>query len=336
MCHVKASPISLTQPFIMNHEELPEYVKGLIYRAVATKLNIRKHQLARSPKCQAKVNRCVVTVQAIAESKTLDEAVDRLLKMRSEDGDTISRRGIARQVNECHGTFGAEIAGVERMHEMNRLQIESKSAAIWGFLRANVPIGSDYEDDWLQAADAWILRGEKLDLALGTATICSFANPEDEAEFVQEIIEAQVARRKVPQLQNQPPSGMTQQELLESVKSLLRKAITFRLKIAKADYDESLDAQNAVSRCLTNVMSIGYNDSDIDAVLEELCTARHFGEENDKAVIDAMRKEVLATQNTFRSEIAAFAKMHEMNQAGAAPVATWAKIRSMVVLREDT
>jgi hypothetical protein len=128
---------------------------------------------------------------------------------------------------------------------------------------------------------------------------------------------------------------MTQQALLENVKSLLRKAIGSRLKIAGTDYDESLDAQNAVSRCLSNVMSIGYNNSDIDAVLEELCTARHFAEENDKAVIDAMRKEVLAAQDTFRSEIAAFAEMHEMNQAGAAPEANWAQIQLMVAVEKD-
>jgi hypothetical protein len=319
----------------MNHEELPEYVKGLIYRAIATKLKIGRHQLARSPEAQAKVNRCLVTVKGIAEAKTLNEAVDRLLKMHSEGGDAISPKAIVREVNECYETFNTEIAGVERMHEMNRMQIDSKSKAIWECLRANVPISSDYEDDWLQAADAWILRGEKLNVVLGTATICSFPNPEDESEFVRGLIQAEVAKRKAPQPQNQPLSGMTQQALLENVKSLLRKAIASRLKIARTNYDESLDAQNAVSRCLSNVMSIGYNNSDIDAVLEELCTARHFGEENDKAVIDAMWKEVLATQNTFRSEIAAFAKMHEMNQAGAAPVATWAQVQSMVVLGED-
>jgi hypothetical protein len=128
---------------------------------------------------------------------------------------------------------------------------------------------------------------------------------------------------------------MNDRELLENVKSLLRKAIASRLKIAKADYDASFDTQTAVNRLLTNVMSIGYNKGDIDEVLEELCTGRHFGDEDNEAVIDATRKEVVATQNQFSSEIAAFARMHELNQAGAAPEATWAKIQSMVVLGED-
>jgi hypothetical protein len=157
------------------------------------------HQLARSPKAQANVNRCLVTVKAIAESKTLDEAVDRLLKMRSEDGNSSPRRAIVREVNECSETFNTEIAGVERMYEMNRLRIDSKSKAIWECLRANVPISSEYEDDWLQAADAWILRGEKLNVVLGTATICSFPNPEDESEFVRGLIQAEVVKRKAPQ-----------------------------------------------------------------------------------------------------------------------------------------
>ena len=320
----------------MNHEELPEYVKELIYRAIATKLKIRRSQLARSPKAQAKVNRCLVTVKAIAETNTLNEAVDHLLKTHSEEGGAISPKAIVREVNECYETFNTEIAGVERMHEMNRMQIDSKTKAIWEYLRANVPISSDYEDDWLQAADAWILRDEKLNVVLGTATICSFPNPEDEAGFVQGHIQAEVAKRKrsVPQ-KKQSLSDMTQQTLFENVKSLLRHAIASRLKIAKTDYDTSFNAQTAVNRCLTNVMSIGYNQGNVEAVLEELCTARHFGDEDNEAVIDAMRKEVVATQNTFCSEIAAFAKMHELNQAGAAPEATWARIQSMVVLGED-
>jgi len=74
---------------------------------------------------------------------------------------------------------------------------------------------------------------------------------------------------------------------------------------------------------------------DIDAVLEELCVARHFGDENNEAVIAATREEVVTTEKKLPSEIAAFAKMHEMNQAGIAPAATWAKIQSMVVLPSD-
>jgi hypothetical protein len=128
---------------------------------------------------------------------------------------------------------------------------------------------------------------------------------------------------------------MDDRELLENVKSLLRQAIASRLKIAKADFDASFDTQTAVNRLLTSVMSIGYNKGDMDAVLEELCTARHFGDEDNKAVVDAMRKEVVATQDKLGFEIAAFAKMHELNQAGAPPEATWAQIQSMVVLGED-
>ena len=133
----------------------------------------------------------------------------------------------------------------------------------------------------------------------------------------------------------QPRSNMNENELLENVKSLLRKAIASRLNIAETDYDASFDTQTAVNRLLTNVMSIGYNKGDIAAALEELCMARHFGDEGDKAVVDAMRKEVAATQDKLGSEIAAFAKMHELNHAGAAPEATWAQIQLMVAVEKD-
>ncbi|MEI6297475.1 MAG: hypothetical protein WCO84_07630 [bacterium] len=319
----------------MDHEQLPEYVHELIYRAIATKFKIGKQQLASSPEAQAKVSRFIMAVKAIAEADTLNEAVARLLKMHSLGVDSISHEAITQEVNECYEAFAAEIAGVERMHEMNRLKIDSKSAAIWEYLRANVRLGSEYEDDWLQAADAWILRGEKLKVELGTATICSFQSPADEMEFVQEVIQAQNTKHQKAAFQDRILSCRTEQALLDDVKSLLCKAIASRLKIEKADYDESLGAQHAVSRCLINVMSIVHNNGEIELVLKELCMARHFGQEVDNTVLAAMRTEIVATLNTFRSEIAAFRAMHEMNQAGASTEATWTQIQTMVILGED-
>jgi len=123
--------------------------------------------------------------------------------------------------------------------------------------------------------------------------------------------------------------------LLEKVQALLRKAIATHLKLTKADYESSLDATNAVNRLLTNVMSIGYNKGDMHEVLDELCTARHFGDQDNEAVIEAMRGEIALTQLKLSSEIAAFTKMHEMNQAGAAPAVTWAQIQTMLVVGEE-
>jgi hypothetical protein len=128
---------------------------------------------------------------------------------------------------------------------------------------------------------------------------------------------------------------MNKDELFQNVRSLLRKAIASRLDIAKADYDGSLENQNAVNIFLTDVMSIAYNGTDMDAALEELCTLHYYGEENEPEVINFVRKKIVFVQNKFGAEIAAFAKMHEMNQADTAPETTWAQIQTMVVLGED-
>ena len=182
----------------MNHKELPEYVKELIYRAIATKLKIRKEDLFVSPEAKSKVDHCLIVVKAIADSKmpTLDGAVNNVLAIYSARGEVVSRRVIERDVNNFYETFSNEIAGIERMNEMHRLKIEA--SAIWDFLRSRIRVGNEYEDEWLEAADAWILRGEKRHIELGTAEICSFSNPEDQAKFVQQVIEIEAAKRKTP------------------------------------------------------------------------------------------------------------------------------------------
>ena len=175
----------------MNNDELPENVKKLISRAIATKLKIRRDHLTTSLEAKTKVDRCLMIVTAIADNQTqqLDDVVNDLMKINSTRGEVTSRRAIEGEVNECYEAFNTEIAGVGRMREMMRLKIDFKAKAIWEFLRSEVHIASEYEDD-LQSADACILRGER------TATLCSFPNPEDEAEFVQQIIEKEVAKRK--------------------------------------------------------------------------------------------------------------------------------------------
>jgi hypothetical protein len=180
----------------MNKDELPEYAKALIYRAIATKLQITRDHLVSSLEAQAKVDRCLLTVKAIADNKTLNGAVDNLLKIYSGCGEIISRRAIVKDVNQCYEKFNTEIASIESMLDMNRRNMEPKD--IWDFLRSRVPIGSEYEDDWLQAADAWILRGENRAPVIGTGILYSFSNPEDEGAFVREIIEMQAPKRKNP------------------------------------------------------------------------------------------------------------------------------------------
>jgi hypothetical protein len=174
----------------VNKDELPENVKKLISRAIATKLRIRKDRLMTSVEAKAKVDRCLMIVTAIADNQTqkLDDVVSDLMQLYLGRGEVVSRRLIQREVNKCNEDFNTEIAGIERMREMMRMKIDSKIKAIWEFLRSRVHVSSEYEEDF-ESADAWILRGER------TATICSFPNPEDEAEFVQQTIEMEAKRK---------------------------------------------------------------------------------------------------------------------------------------------
>jgi hypothetical protein len=180
----------------MNRDELLEYVKEFLRRAIATRLKIEKEHLFTTPKAQAAVERCLITVIAIAENDGLDGAIDDLGRRHLTLGETVSRKDVRKEVEACYNTFRVEVDGLTTMRKITRPQTESK--VLWTVLRERVPIGSDYDDNWVQAADAWILRGEKLDTVLGTATICSFLNPGDEAEFVQELIQTEVAKRKIP------------------------------------------------------------------------------------------------------------------------------------------
>jgi hypothetical protein len=128
---------------------------------------------------------------------------------------------------------------------------------------------------------------------------------------------------------------MTEDELMYNVKDLLRKAIATRIGMPQVEYDGSLDNKNAVNIFLTDVMSIAYNKGDMDAVLEELCTLHHYGEEKNPEVIAFVRKQIHFAQTKLNFEIAAFSKFHEMSQAGAAQEAIWAQIQSMVIIGED-
>ncbi len=164
----------------MNRDQLPQYAKELIRRAVATKLKIPRDHLSASPDAQAAVDRCVAGVKAIADHKTLDGAIDEIFAARSQSEAEVPRKDIQREIEACYNTFNVEIAGVERMHEMNRRNMEPKD--MWDFLRCRVPIGPEYDDEWMRVADALILRGEVIHMPLGTATVYSATtNMDDEA-----------------------------------------------------------------------------------------------------------------------------------------------------------
>lgn len=98
---------------------------------------------------------------------------------RSEREANASRHEIQREIEACYNTFSVEIAGVERMHEMNRRNMEPKN--MWDFLRCRVPIGPEYDDDWMRVANAWILRGERILLPVGSVSVYSVVTNSDSA-----------------------------------------------------------------------------------------------------------------------------------------------------------
>lgn len=180
----------------MKQDELLEYVKEFLRRAIATTLKIERNHLVTTPNAQAAVERCLITVIAIAENDGLDAAVDDLCRRRSAIGEKISCQDARKEVEASYNTFRVEVGGLTTMRKIIRAQTKPKD--LWTVLRERVPIGGEYDDGWVQAADAWIIRGEKFDKILGTAKIYSFSNPDDEAAFVQQIIEMEAAKRKNP------------------------------------------------------------------------------------------------------------------------------------------
>ena len=112
--------------------------------------------------------------------------------------------------------------------------------------------------------------------------------------------------------------------LLDDIKDLLRRSIASSLKIAKSDYDASLDTQTAVNECLSMIMAIGYNDT-LDGAIDDICKFRsgYTGSEFPRNVV---QKEIIACQNTFRSEVAGFKKMHDMKRREMEPADIWSSV----------
>jgi len=121
--------------------------------------------------------------------------------------------------------------------------------------------------------------------------------------------------------------------LLNDVKDLLRRSIASTLKIEKAHYNMSLDAQTAVDRCLSMVMAIGYNET-LDGAIDDLSEMGSLFNANTISR-ETVQKEVMASLNTFRFEIAAFKRMHEMERHNIEPKVVWSEIISQIHIAED-
>jgi hypothetical protein len=114
---------------------------------------------------------------------------------------------------------------------------------------------------------------------------------------------------------------ISKHDLLQKLMHWGRYSIATTLKISGSDYAKSIDAQTAVNRCLTIVMSIGYN-RELGPTVDELIeygmgdlgpTKCSPGHRHD------LETEVQACYNTFRAEAEAFVAFHTMCDRGVKP-----------------
>jgi hypothetical protein len=127
---------------------------------------------------------------------------------------------------------------------------------------------------------------------------------------------------------------MTKQELVDASRNHLRLSIACTLQIPLEDYRCSIDMRTAVNRCLTNVMSLGYNDSLAEA-LEEILEVRFFGGSPSSDEFDALVTELRATRNTFEREVSAYRYLHKKFAEGEAPRAIFDHVKSMTPLTDE-
>ncbi|MDB6134354.1 MAG: hypothetical protein JWM59_2597 [Verrucomicrobiales bacterium] len=153
----------------VTHDELLDYVKEFMRRAIATALKISRHELAGSMETQSAVTQCLTTVISIGYNNSLDAASEELHTMRSMLGQSASLADTQQHVHACYNTLREPIAGFERYHELSQRRMSP--TAIWDWLRSRIHISMDYQDSWLSVADAWILRGERLKMAPDEPTL---------------------------------------------------------------------------------------------------------------------------------------------------------------------
>ena len=150
----------------MDTPELVKYVDDFMRRAIASHLKIRRKDLFASTALQEQVKHYLITIKAIAATPKNDDAVDALMELTQKP---TSRARLIRDIEICYEKLSLEVAGYERMLEMLRLELGQ--VAIWDFLRSRVPIGSEFDDDWIRSADAWILRGEAIPVPMGSVEL---------------------------------------------------------------------------------------------------------------------------------------------------------------------
>ena len=127
---------------------------------------------------------------------------------------------------------------------------------------------------------------------------------------------------------------MNKQELVDSSTDHLRLSVACTLRISLKDYRTSIDTQTAVDRCLTNVMSLGYNDKLAEA-LKEILEYRFFGGSPSSDEFDALVTELRGTRNTFEREVAAYRYLHKKFAEGDTPSTILEHVKAMTPLTDE-
>jgi len=127
---------------------------------------------------------------------------------------------------------------------------------------------------------------------------------------------------------------MNKQELVDASRDHLRLSIACTLKISRENYRATLDTQTAVNRCLTNVMSLGYNDDFADA-LKEALEYRFSGGSPSSEEFDNFVTELRATRNTFPTEVEAYSYLHKKFAEGESPIIILEHVKSMTPLSDE-
>ena len=127
---------------------------------------------------------------------------------------------------------------------------------------------------------------------------------------------------------------MNKQELVDASRDHLRLSIACSLKIPLIDYLGSIDIQTAVNRCLTNVMSLGYNDTFAEA-LKEALEYRFYGGSPSDEECDELVTELRAVKNTFEKEVSAYSYLHIKFNEGEAPCKILDNVKSMTPLTNE-
>lgn len=127
-------------------DQLADDIRELLRLAIAGRLRIPKPTFDTSLEAEELVNRCLLTVVAIANRSALDDAIQDLRIMRSIAGGVVDRETVKAEVESCYEKFRVEIAAVERFNEMTKRE-SFQPRDVWSYLRANVQVDYGYDDE---------------------------------------------------------------------------------------------------------------------------------------------------------------------------------------------